>query len=96
MSNVLSQAHVEQRLAELTREREHVLHGYIPEVDAARRLNTSRQALFKRSERFKREIGGARSPEGWFYRVDKLEAYLQRQAQPKVADSAPLAQGAVA
>ncbi|MEA1050492.1 hypothetical protein U5801_11820 [Lamprobacter modestohalophilus] len=96
MSKVLPQAQVEQRLAELAHEREQVLQGYVPEVEAARKLGTSRQALHKRPDRFKREIGGARSPDGWFYRVDKLEAHIHSEAPPKVSDSAPLARGVAA
>lgn len=93
MSNILPQAVVEQRLAELAREREQVLTGYVPEVEAARRLNTSRQALHKRHDRFKREIGGVRSSEGWFYREDKLAAHL-RHRQTEAGQAAPFVQGA--
>ena len=90
MSKILPQAVVEQRLAELVAERERVLAGYIPEVEAARRLDTSRQALFKRTDAFKRQIGGARGPEGWVYREDRLAAYLDERQRP-AAPQAPFA-----
>jgi hypothetical protein len=90
MSKILPQSVVERRLAELANDREQVLAGYIPEAEAARRLKTSRQALFKRPPHFKREIGGARGPQGWVYRHDKLLAYISGEGNNPFGQGAAL------
>ena len=74
----LSPYQLERRLGELHREKEALLDGYLPEPEVSRRLGITRQAMFKRSETVKRDMGGVRAPDGWWYREDALSSYNPR------------------
>ena len=79
----LSPIQIEQALADLDRQRLALLTGYVPEVEAARRLKVSRQALFKRPDRVKRDLGGIKTPAGWMYREDKLTSGFTPNRAPQ-------------
>lgn len=84
----LSLPQIERRLAELYRERDALLEGFVPESEVGRRLGITRQAMHKRSEVSKREMGGVRTPDGWWYREDTLAKHdirLRPGRRPKAS-----------
>ncbi len=76
---------VERDVSALCRERDELLTGYITEAETARRLGISRQAMFKRSETIKREMGGIKAPDGWWYPETLPSSYQRRPGRRPIA-----------
>ena len=74
----LSPIQIERQLSELDRQKQTLLTGYLPEPEVSRRLGVSRQAMFKRPETIKRDMGGIKTPDGWWYREAALTNYNPR------------------
>jgi hypothetical protein len=74
----LSLYEIERRVGELRREIQSLLTGFLPEPEVSRRLGMTRQAMFKRPETIKRDMGGIKTPDGWWYREASLSNYRPR------------------
>lgn len=86
----LSPFEVERNVSALCRERDDLLTGYVTEAETARRLGISRQAMFKRSETIKREMGGIKAPDGWWYPETLPSSYQRRPGRrPTVKAAKP-------
>ncbi|NCC40377.1 MAG: hypothetical protein EOM21_13145 [Gammaproteobacteria bacterium] len=60
---------------------ERALTGYVDYVAVAKLLGVTRQAIFKRSDRVKREMGGVRTPLGWLFDPEQVRQYERQQGR---------------
>ncbi len=69
---------------------ESALTGYVDYTTVAELLGVTRQAIFKRSDRVKREMGGVRTPLGWLFDPERVRQYERQQGRLGGRPAGPL------